>query len=200
MDLSLINPTKVYDYLKEHMESFTFRANAQLFLSGKALHEITQRTVIERIISEDKEMMLSSQEAVSFIGKVHQTACKLFATCMYSEMPPSYLKHLLDRGLSDDDFPLVDGKHPVWSEKFLRPSVRHFLENQKRFNAIFFEPDSFQSLDDSRPMPIAFDEEVASLLGRGAFGEVWKVRIHGDQHSFDCVCSVPEYTCERVAR
>jgi hypothetical protein len=198
MDLSLTNTTEVYNYLVKHMTSLTFRANAQHFLPGKALHEVTQRTVIEHIISKDKEMALSSHEAGRFINIVHQTACKLFATCMYCEMPPSYLKHLLDGGLSDDDFPLIADKHPVWSEKYSRPSVRHFLDNQKRFNAVFFEPDSFKDLDDSRPIPVDFDEEEPNLLGKGAFGEVWKVRIHRDQHSFDCVRSLSEYTCEKL--
>jgi hypothetical protein len=196
MPPSLTNLVEVYEHLENQMENFTFRAHAQKFLPRKVLQEVTQRTVIELIISKDREMALSSQETLRFINNVHQTACRLFATCIYCETPLSYLKYLLDGGLSDKDFPLDADKHPVWSPKHQRASVKCFLENQKRFNAVFFEPDSFQSLDDSCPIPIAFDEDVSSLLGRGAFGEVWKVRIHGDQHSFVCVRSLPENTCK----
>ena len=196
MSPSLTNAIEVYEYLDKLMENFIFKAHAQQFLPTKALHGVIQRTVIERIISKDTTMDLSSQEAVRFIDNVHQTACKLFATCMYSEMPLSYLKYLLDGGLSDKDFPLIGDKHPIWSQNHARHSVNYFLDAQKRFNAVFFESDSFQNLDDSRPIPIAFDEEASNMLGKGAFGEVWKVRIHGDQHSFDCVCSLPEYTCK----
>ena len=37
------------------------------------------------------------------------------------------------------------------------------------------------------PKPIDYDENEDALLGKGAFGEVFKIGIHPDQRSFSSV-------------
>jgi hypothetical protein len=54
--------------------------------------------------------------------------------------------------------------------------------------------DSIQTLGDLRPdgftIPIDYEETDVNYKGKGAFGTVWKVRIHGDHHNFACVRSL----------
>lgn len=181
-----INADSLWNFIERHTKKFNFRAHEQRFLPKRAFETITQENVIKQIIFQDRS--LSPQEKDDFVTEVHQKGPKLFVTCIYCELPMSCLKHLLDDGLSDRDFPLTDDQCPGWSPRHQRLFTNCFLINQKRFNAPFFELDSFQKLDDSYPMPIDFDEDGSNLLGKGAFGEVWKVRIHKDHHSFDGVC------------
>ncbi|KAF2797929.1 kinase-like protein [Melanomma pulvis-pyrius CBS 109.77] len=178
---------RLWNIIEESTERRKFRSCEQTFLPKRTFEAITQENVIKQIISKDpisEDPTLTPQEKDRFVTKVHQDGPRLFVTCIYSCMPMSWLKRLLE-SRSDKDFPLTADQCPDWSTQDQRRRFMScFLVNQKRFNAPFFELDSFQKLDDNYPMPIDFHEDGIYLLGKGAFGEVWKVRIHKDHHSF----------------
>jgi hypothetical protein len=156
---TLADAAEACEYLYENMETFVFRAYAQRFLPKQKLDEFTEKSNIERLILSDKDLPLDLAKKAEFAEQVFEKGPKLFATCIYSEMPMSYLKHLFDGGLSDQDIASAIDERYSWMPRCSRSSVNHFTDNRKLFNAACFKTDSFQTLDANRAMPVAFDEE-----------------------------------------
>lgn len=185
---ALDNKKEVRAFIKEHTVTYKFRGTPQRFLPISALDAVTQREVIRHVLEQDEKITLSDREHDELIERIYDKGRKLFATCvMCGKM--KYLKAMLDNGLTDADLPLNETKFGVLAKK--GEFVDNFMENQKRFNTIFFPKDDIQNLDDDNSdrftIPIHFEEKDGNRKGRGAFGEVWMIKIHPDQRSFPCV-------------
>ncbi|KAF1928584.1 kinase-like protein [Didymella exigua CBS 183.55] len=104
----------------------------------------------------------------------------MFATCIYAELSLTCVKALFDHGLNDYKFPFKEEDCPAHEEKGKFKSK--FLQNQKLFNPPYLRLNSTQIWNNLTAKPLQLDE--GKLLGRGAFGDVYKVWIHPDQRSF----------------
>lgn len=166
------------------MVTLSFKGQAQVFLPKSAFDTVTNKDVISRLISKDEDLYLNPQEEAELVTRVHQEGRKLFATCVYCDLPMTCLKALLDNGHTDAKVPLTLDDCP--RERHKRKFVTGFLVHQKRFNTPYFAHESSQSLDD-RVIPIWLDESRSNMRGKGAFGEVYPARIHRDHHSLSCV-------------
>jgi hypothetical protein len=178
---NLGDPKVFRAYVKSHTVETDFRSQAQEIVPKGVFEQITEIEVITPIISQDKELQLSPEDALTFAEVVLHRAPKLFASCVCGMLPMAFLWDLLDNGYIDDQFPLNKGDcpNPVYEDQF-----GLFLPVQKRFNVPFFGPGSIQQLNHNYAIPINLDEESTSLRGKGAFGEVYEVTIHEDYHDF----------------
>jgi hypothetical protein len=98
----------------------------------------------------------------------------MFATCVFSEMSLTCVQALFDDGLTDARFPFKEEECPGLRSK--RRFRTAFLINQSRFNSTYFTTDSEHQWDNRVAKPIDFDER--SLLGSGAFGNVYEIWIN----------------------
>lgn len=183
---SLANTNDVFDYMEDHMVTYNFRGQPQRFLPDAALDKVTGRAVIQRIIAQDQTLVQNIIEQSQFVDDVYQKGRRLFAICVYCDQALSYLKAMLENDLTDVSLPLKDNDFGSLNQH--RKFVRSFTANQKHFNTIYLSEGSILKLDDRLSdrfsIPIDYEEKPASFKGRGAFGEVWEVKIHSDQHPF----------------
>lgn len=179
----------VCDYMEDNMVFFNFRGQPQQFLPVSALNRVTQKDVVEKIIAQDKDLVINEHDEAQFIDRILKCGRKLFAICVHCDATMQHLKVMLDNGITDARLPL--SKEDFGNLKEKRGFVRNFTANQKHFNTISLSTDSIQKLDDLQSdrftIPIDYEEIEANYKGKGAFGTVWKVRIHPDHHSFICV-------------
>lgn len=170
----------VYQFMSAHMVNYTFRGEPQQFLPRLDLEKVITKEVIRLVCTEDKDLFLGDVPREQFVDQVYSKGRILFATCLFADLPMSYLKGLLDDDLTDAKIPLKKGD---CSNMKLQRKFNHILDNQKRFFVACLNLDSMQSLD-GITKPIHFDEDPIFLLGHGAFGEVWEIEIHEDHRSF----------------
>ncbi|KAF1960380.1 kinase-like protein [Byssothecium circinans] len=185
----LNNKFDVYDHMEDHMVNYKFRNLPQEFLPEPQLKLVTGKATIKRIIMQDDSVLLNDHELTAFVDQVHSSARRLFAICVYCDSPMAFLKAMLDNGLKDTSLPLGN-RDDFGSLKQQRSLIQNFIAQQRRFNTAFFSENSMEKLDDRMSncfsIPIDHEESAANWKGKGAFGEVWKVRIHPDQRSFSC--------------
>jgi hypothetical protein len=195
MSLDLEDLDRICLFLDESMVTYNFMGRSQTFLPRRALEIATQRCVIEAYLRRDQDLKLESLGFVAFLDRVYSYARKLFIICMYCDMGLPFLRSLINRHLSDKNLPLVPSDCP--SPKYQRGFNSGFLRIQNHFNAAVFEKNSHQVLDDTRPIPIELPGRVECLLRKGAFGDIYRIKIHKDQHSFSSVsiCSKKMDSC-----
>jgi hypothetical protein len=175
---------QVVEYMDRHMAKTIFRGEEQEFLPTPHFDAVTTKTVIRALVSKDDELYLGEDEE-SFIRQVLAEGRKIFATCIYADLSLSCVKALFDFGLNDTKFPFTEEACPAHKNK--RKFRLNFLENQKRFNPAYLRLNSTQRWSNLTAKPLKLDEGKHSLLGQGAFGNVYKVWIHPDQRSFSSV-------------
>lgn len=174
------NVDDVVDFMDAHMTTTVFRGEEQTFLPRPAFDRVTTKGMIRRLISQDSDLYLSSMNQDEFAAQILNNCRKMFAACIFSEIPLVAIKALMEDGLSDTKFPFSEHECPALKSK--RKFRKVFLPNQSRFHTAFFDLGSVQELDPAIRLPIDFDEK--RVLGRGSSGPVYSVRIHGAHHSF----------------
>lgn len=186
---SINNPDGVYEYMEDHMVTFNFRGQPQRFLPRSALAHVTRKEVVQKVVAQDKDTILNDHDQALLIDRIVKDGKRLFAICVHCDASMQHLKAMLDNGITDARLPL--SRNDFASLKAKRGFVGNFIANQKHFNTKSFALDSNQRLDDLQSdrftIPIDYEEIEANYKGKGAFGTVWKVRIHRDHHSFICV-------------
>ncbi|KAL5415622.1 hypothetical protein PMIN03_002583 [Paraphaeosphaeria minitans] len=188
MAKSMNNKDDVCDYMEAHTVTFNFRGQPQRFLPRSALEYATRKDVVQKIVAQDKETILNNREQAELVDRIVRAGRKLFAICVHCGVTMQHLKVMLDNGITDKRLPL--SKDDFGSLKEKRFFVANFIANQKQYNTISLSVDSIQRLDDLQSdrftIPIEYEEIEANYKGKGAFGTVWKVRIHRDHRSFIC--------------
>ena len=178
------NIIELEEYMDDHMASSNFCGYSQQYLPRPAFETVTRQAVIRFVLDSDKDLFLSEDERRDLSYRIYNECQKLFATCLYSEAPLTLLKELMDRRLSDAQFPLDAKNQPQWSHRRL---WRRFIRNQRNFHTVYFELGSYQILDNRCVIPINCDDP--HHLGGGSFDEVYEVQINPDQHEFPQVSS-----------
>lgn len=185
------NKDDVYDYMEGHMVLYNFRGQPQQFLPRSALEEVTRKEVVQKIVAQDKDTVLNNRQQTELVDRIVKVGRKLFAICVHCDATMQHLRAMLDNGITDKRLPL--SKDDFGSLKDKRAFVTTFISNQKHFNTKYLSVDSVQRFDDLQSdrftIPIDYEEVEANYKGKGAFGMVWKVRIHRDHHSFIWVCT-----------
>ncbi|KAF3034086.1 hypothetical protein E8E12_005727 [Didymella heteroderae] len=176
------NVAQVRAYMNDHLKDTEFRGETQEFLPTPDFNIVTSEGVIRTVISKDEKLFLGHKDRAALILKISQEGRKMFATCVYGSLPMTCLKALFDDGLSDCRFPFKIGDAP--GQKDNQKFIAAFIKNQKIFNVAFFARSSEQILDGGIRKPIDYDESEDAMLGKGAFGEVYKIGIHPGQRSF----------------
>lgn len=179
------NTQELWDYMFNHMRNdMDFGSIDQDFLPRTAFEAATSRDVIRKIVAQDEELFMTTKDQEDFVRNVYQHGRKLFAICVYSELPMTCLKTLLDDKITDAMIPITGDQ--CRSIKHKKKIVTTFLPNQKRFHSAYFAMDDMQSLTKGMSIPIDYSTSK-SKLGKGSFGDVWKVQIHPDHCGFSSV-------------
>lgn len=189
MCAKLENVNQVVEYMDEHMTETEFRGETQRFLPTPNFEKVTSEIVIRELVSKDEELYLGQQERNDFVQRIHNEGRKMFATCIFGDLPLTCLKALFDDGLSDSRFPFKAEDCP--GQKNKRKFRTNFIDNQRLFNPAFFKMNCEQKWDGRVTKPIENDESASALLGQGAFGNVYQIRIHPGQRSFSSVSYAP---------
>lgn len=179
---------QVLEYMDAHMKTTIFRGEEQIFLPTPNFNVVTAEAVIRALVLKDDDLYLGEEEE-SFVRKVLAEGRKMFATCIYADLSLTCVKALFDFGLNDQKFPFKEEDCPAHKNK--RKFRLNFLENQKRFNPAYLRLNSTERWNNLTAKPLQLDEGKPSLLGQGAFGDVYKVWIHPDQRSFSSVRNCP---------
>lgn len=170
------------------------------FLPRKAMDEIFDKVTVQMLVAEDTS--LSSRRFIDasapwttsfdFAEHVWLWAVPLLALLVYTRMPMRYLLEicLKDQVAGIKSFPqraLTMGDCPVGARK---SDFDFLLVLQSRFDVAVFpskQPNTQQQLhqtfDKTKTVPLLFDAEK-DVAGRGAFGEVFRVKIHPEHHLF----------------
>ncbi|KAF9693554.1 hypothetical protein EKO04_008240 [Ascochyta lentis] len=178
----LENVTQVSDYMDEHMTETVFRGEKQVFLPKPDFDIVSSESVIRSLVSNDEELYLGQLEKEELVQRIYREGRKMFATCVFGDLPLTCLKALFEDGLSDAKFPFDEDDCPGQISK--RKFRASFIRNQKLFSPAYLEMDSEQNWDGRVTKPIEYDESKSELLGQGAFGDVYRIRIHCSQRSF----------------
>ncbi|KZM23618.1 uncharacterized protein EKO05_0007461 [Ascochyta rabiei] len=182
MDPKLENAAEVLDYMDEHMATTEFRGETQKFLPNPNFDIVTSERVIRNLVSKDRQLYIGELENEEFVHRVRREGRKMFATCIFGEFPLTCLKALFEDGLSDAKFPFEEKDCPGQIKK--RKFCGSFIGNQKLFNPAYLHTNSEQKWDGRVTKPIEYSESKSALLGQGAFGDVYEIRIHPSQRSF----------------
>lgn len=189
MAQNLSNADGVRDYIEdEKMVTYNFMSHPQQFYSREHFDVITDPHVIHNVVAKELGLILNNREQASLITKISKSGRKLFAICVCTEIPLDFLKAMLDNGLTDERLPLTKSQLDSLRQKTLY--VKSFLGNQKQFNTISFTEDSHYCLDERFSDGFSIPIHRESVIGEGAFGQVWEVLIHHDYHDFSCVCLI----------
>lgn len=113
---------------------------------------------------------------------------KILAICLYARLGPSFFALLLIRRFSDKYLPLENEHLQTIFSHFKEDRNLEYLQRFRDSQGAFLPirlglTQSHLQLDDSAVLPIQYDPEH-NLIGRGAFGEIYSVRIHLDLHQF----------------
>lgn len=171
--------------MNDQIVTTEFRGEDQEFLPTPDFDIVTDEAVIHTVVWKDEKLFLGQKERAAMVSQISQEGRKMFATCVYSGLPMTFLKALFDDGLNDCRLPFKEGDAP--GQKNSQKFRATFMKNQKIFNVAFFKRSSEQILDGGIRKPIGYDESEDKMLGRGAFGDVYKISIHPSQRSFTSV-------------
>ncbi|KAJ4353060.1 hypothetical protein N0V95_003713 [Ascochyta clinopodiicola] len=178
----LQNTEQVLEYMDKHLASTVFRGEKQRFLPRPNFEAVTAEDVVRTLVDKDGDLHLGPAEEEEFVRKILISGRKIFATCIYAEISLACVKALFECGLSDARFPL--NEDDCTAQKYQRKFKKDYLERQRLFNAAYFQLNSEQTWTGHIAKPLMLDEGGSALLGKGAFGNVYKIWIHPAQRSF----------------
>lgn len=173
--------SEIRSFIDKHMVSVSFDGQVQQFLPRLALERVTTFETIRRILFETM-ITESSKELWDLASRIHNTGQKIFAAWSYEPSPP--LNRLMEL-YSDDDFPFSRESLPF-------DCTTEFLETQQHFNVAYFEPGSFQKLDDRWTIPINFDPSCR--ISGTAVNGLYDIFIDPGQHSLPLVSYRTKHT------
>lgn len=158
------------------------------FIAPKAFSHIMSAETVGRLLQGLHPVSLTNSV---FEDSTVSRCSKVLAICLYARLAPAFFCYLMECLISDQQLPIlpedVDQKTPgdVDQKRVQRFYIAQwvFLPVQIRFD---HTPTQY---DDSAVLPIQCDLEK-DLLGRGAFGDVYKVRISSDFQESNAVCVV----------
>lgn len=182
---ALKNTSEILDYIEANTVKYLFKGHEQEFLPRRDVDFVAAEETIRAVISKDNETWLSQKDKELFVKDTIQHGRKMFVTCVYGELPMSCLHALLKDGLTDKRFPFK--LEDCAGQKDKRKFQKRFIVNQKLFKAAYFDLNSVLRLDGDIAKPIECDESDEALLGEGAFGQVFRIKIHKDHRSFSSV-------------
>ena len=168
----------------------------KFFIPRKDLQQLMTIETISSLVHEDES--LRSSEALRLNGgsiitldqltkKIYLWAARLLAWCVYSRLQLVCLYHMLQNGLQDTDLPLTIENCP---DKTYLSTFQPAVDHSGGFAAYTFVRNEgglvdHHDLHDDAITPLIFEEsDLASVLGQGNFGRVFKVRINRDHHAF----------------
>jgi hypothetical protein len=172
----------IREYINDNIVELQYRGETQRFLSQEHLSHVVTPSAIRAVFEKDDDLFLDPLGEADLVEFVMNKARKTFVCVVYSGLPPSCLKALIDDGLDDSRFPFsIEDCRRHKDNQLFRAA---FVNNQKIFDAPFFHFGLHQVLDGGTPKPIEFLEDHRGHANLGAFGTVQKVRIHPGQYSF----------------
>lgn len=173
--------SQMRSFIDKHMISVLFDGQVQTFLPGLALDRVATLETIRRILSKNIKVE-SFEELRGIASKIHSNGRKIFATWSYGPSPP--LNRLVEL-YSDNNFPF-SRENPPFND-FIE-----FLERQHHFNVAFFQPGSFQRLDDRWTIPIDFDPSCR--ISGTTMNGLYDIFIDPGQHSLPLVSHRAKHT------
>ena len=158
-------------------------------------HFITPKT-LSHIMSDETVTRLLSTETPpqQILGTVTTTidlyACrKVLAICLYARLSPTFFYRLAHIPVSDHDLPIQE-ENLIYAlspskEDIEMKSLQRFCNTQWVFSPVRLEANQPHAhFADSAILPFICDPE-RDIMGRGQFGEVFKIRIDPNLHGFD---------------
>ena len=151
---------------------------------------------LSRIMSDETVKRLLSTAALhqEFRSTVTTTIAlrdcrKVLAICLYARLPPTFFYRLAHIPISDHDLPISEDNllHSLstFKEEIQLKFVQRFCNTQWVFSPVRLEANqSHVHYPDSAIFPIIYDPE-RDILGRGLYGEVYKVRINPELHGLE---------------
>jgi Protein kinase domain len=166
------------------------------YIPRRDLEQIYSESTIKNLIDADQSLArlsLTADQRAEFLEKININATRLLAICIHIDMPLACLYHLLEKDYKDEDLPLSRKKHHCPGREY-EVKFESFMKWQGAFVAHIFVNDEggpkHISLPDDVILPIIYDKERPSL-GKGGFGEVYKIYIHSDHHYFSSYRNAP---------
>jgi hypothetical protein len=169
----------------------------QKYIPRQVLDNLFKPSTVRELIDKDDSLKRLAQKLPTetgqlfdkekFITHVIANGIVYLALCIYTGLSLECLYRLTEK-YKDCTTLLQVSDCP---NDISKPQFDHLVELQGGFQAHTFPNDSghpiHRQLDDSIVVPIKFDEEVDSI-GKGGFGEVFRVQIDPDHHRFSPVC------------
>jgi hypothetical protein len=180
----------LYDRLKRNHRN-------QEYIPRQVLDNLFKLSTVRELIDKDKSLKKLAQKLLTetgqlfdkdkFIAHVIADGIVYLALCIYTGLPLECLYRLTEK-YKDCTTLLQVSDCPKGISK---PQFDHLVELQGAFQAHTFPNNSghpiHRQLDNRIVVPIKFDEKGDSI-GRGRFGEVFRVQIEPDHHRFSPVC------------
>ena len=191
------------DAIRDTIETH-FRSNfrQQDFLPRKAIETIFDQRTVRDLIYEDKSLSdslfpqgpSSWARKSEFADHIFNHCIPLLALFIHAKMHLRCLYHLIINTEKQKEHPLRD--RPLVKEDCpdgeRRADFNPLTTMQSKFYAhtFYFEHGkrrrTHDILDEAKVVPVMFNKsEDSSKLGKGAFGDVYKARIHAEHHNFD---------------
>ena len=180
----------LYDRLKWNYRN-------QKYIPRQVLDNLFKPSTVRELIDQDESLKRLAQKLLTetgqlwdkekFITHVIADGIVYLALCIYTGLPLECLYRLADKYKGGATLLQVSD----CPNDISKPQFDHLVDLQGSFQAHTFPNDSehpiHRQLDNSIVVPIKFDEKRDSL-GRGGFGEVFRVQIDPDHHRFSPVC------------
>lgn len=168
----------------------------QKYFPRQVLDNLFKTSTVRELIDQDESLRRLAQKLLNesglawdkekFIAHVIADGIVYLALCIYARLPLECLYRLMDK-YKDCTTTLKVSDCP---DGISKPDFDHLVELQGGFRAHTFFNDGrhpeHQKLDNNTVVPIKF-EEKKDLIGRGGFGEVFRVHIDPDHHQFSPV-------------
>lgn len=180
----------LYDRLKRNYRN-------QKYIPRQVLDNLFKPSTVRELIDQDESLKRLAQKLLTetgqlfdkekFLTHVIADGIVYLALCIYTGLSLECLYRLTEK-YKDCTTLLQVSDCP---DDISKPQFDHLVELQGGFQAHTFPNDSghpiHRQLDNSIVVPIKFDEKGDSI-GRGGFGEVFRVQIDPDHHRFSPVC------------
>ena len=173
------------------------------FIPRKAIDTILDESAVNELINEDDSFsddLLTHGgrhwgRRADFAQHVFAFCIPILALFVYTKMSMKCLYFFVDKiGIGDKKRPLTDRplREDDCPDHVSKADFEDLLHVQSKFYAYTFHFDrnnrrrTHDNLDDDNTLPILRDgSPERSRLGRGSYGNVYRVRLHPEHHNFD---------------
>ena len=157
------------------------------FITHETLLRILPETLVEHIL----QFFQIENQMMRHMSFLSTTCVKVLAICLYARLPPAFFRHLVENSILDHKLPLGETELLRYShgsqESLDVLLLERFRNSQWVFLPVRLALDrSLPHVEDSAVVPIQFDLEK-DIIGQGAFGTAYSVRIHPSTHNLDTV-------------